>query len=140
MTEVFDVAIIGAGPVGSTLATLLARAGASTVVLERDIDVYALPRAAHFDAETARTFRDLGVWNPGTSWTIAQRGMDFLSADGDLLLRMTVPDLNEGEVSSSNMFHQPSMDRALRSAAMAAGADVRTGHEVVALDDADTET
>ena len=135
-----DVAIIGAGPVGSTLATLLARTGASTVVLERDIDVYALPRAAHFDAETARTFRDLGVWSPGTSWTIAQRGMDFLSADGDLLLRMTVPDLNEGEVSSSNMFHQPSMDRALRSAAMAAGADVRTGHEVVALDDADTES
>jgi 3-(3-hydroxy-phenyl)propionate hydroxylase len=139
MTEVFDVAIVGAGPVGSTLATLLARAGVSTVVLERDIDVYPLPRAAHFDAETARTFRDLGVWNPATSWTISQRGMDFLSADGDLLLRMTVPELHEGEVSSSNMFHQPSMDRALRSAAVGAGADLRTGHEVVALDDADAE-
>lgn len=133
MTEVIDVAIIGAGPVGSTLATLLARAGLSTVVLERDLDVYALPRAAHFDAETARSFRDLGVWNPNTEWTISQRGMDFLSADGDLLLRMTVPDLIEGEVTSSNMFHQPSMDRALRAAAVGAGADVRTGHEVVEL-------
>ena len=40
-----DVAIIGAGPVGSTLATLLARHGLDVVVLERDTDVYALPRA-----------------------------------------------------------------------------------------------
>lgn len=139
MTGIHDVAIIGAGPVGSTLATLLARSGVSTVVLERDLDVYSLPRAAHFDAETARTFRDLGVWSPDSDWTISQRGMDFLSADGELLLRMTVPDLIEGEVTSSNMFHQPSMDRALRAAAVGAGADVRTGHEVVDLNESGPE-
>ncbi|MFM9037486.1 MAG: bifunctional 3-(3-hydroxy-phenyl)propionate/3-hydroxycinnamic acid hydroxylase [Actinomycetota bacterium] len=133
MTVVHDVAIIGAGPVGSTLATLLARGGVSVVVLERDTDVYALPRAAHFDAETARTFRELGVWRTGVDWTIDQRGMDFLSADGDLLLRMTVPERLAGEVPSSNMFHQPSMDRSLRAAAVAAGADLRIGHEVVGL-------
>ncbi|MFZ9442609.1 MAG: bifunctional 3-(3-hydroxy-phenyl)propionate/3-hydroxycinnamic acid hydroxylase [Ilumatobacteraceae bacterium] len=132
-----DVAIIGAGPVGSTLATLLARQGLSTVVLERDLDVYSLPRAAHFDAETARTFRELGVWHPGADWTIAQRGMDFLSADGQLLLRMTVPDRLSGEVTSSNMFHQPSMDRSLRAAAVAAGADLRLGHDVIDLTDVD---
>jgi 3-(3-hydroxy-phenyl)propionate hydroxylase len=139
MTGIHDVAIIGAGPVGSTLATLLARSGVSTVVLERDLDVYSLPRAAHFDSETARTFRDLGVWSPDSDWTISQRGMDFLSADGELLLRMTVPDLIEGEVTSSNMFHQPSMDRALRAAAVGAGADVRTGHEVVGLNESGPE-
>lgn len=128
-----DVAIIGAGPVGSTLATLLARHGLDVVVLERDTDVYALPRAAHFDAETARTLREVGVWRPGSDWTIDQRGMDFLSAEGELLLRMTVPERETGEVTASNMFHQPSMDRSLRAAAVAAGADLRTGHEVVAL-------
>lgn len=128
-----DVAVIGAGPVGSTLASLLARSGVSTVVLERDPDVYALPRAAHFDAETGRTFRDIGVWRADAGWTISQKGMDFLSARGELLLRMTVPDPLDGEVTSSNMFHQPSMDRALRAAAVSAGADLRTGHEVIGL-------
>lgn len=139
VSEIRDVAIVGAGPVGSTLATLLARAGVSTVVLERDTEVYSLPRAAHFDAETARTFRDVGVWRTGAEWTTFQKGMDFLSADGELLLRMTVPEIFGGEVTSSNLFHQPSMDRALRAAAVAAGADLRTGHEVVDIDDSEDE-
>jgi flavin-dependent dehydrogenase len=35
-TQMYDVAIIGGGPAGSTAATLLARAGRRVVMLERE--------------------------------------------------------------------------------------------------------
>ncbi len=36
MMEQFDVAIVGLGPVGATLANLLGQSGVKTLVLERD--------------------------------------------------------------------------------------------------------
>ena len=45
----YDVAIIGYGPTGATLANQLGQAGLSVVVFERETAVYRLPRAIHFD-------------------------------------------------------------------------------------------
>ena len=44
-----DVCVVGYGPVGATLSNLAADCGLSVVVLERDADIYRLPRAVHFD-------------------------------------------------------------------------------------------
>ncbi|MGF6959600.1 flavin-dependent dehydrogenase [Paraburkholderia youngii] len=44
----YDVAVIGLGPTGATLANLLAIEGLRVLVLERDKDIFALPRAVHF--------------------------------------------------------------------------------------------
>ena len=128
-----DVAIVGAGPVGTTLAALLAQAGVSVCVLERDTDVYPLPRAAHVDGETVRTLRQIGAWSQDPGWSIANEGMDFLTADGQLLIRMTALPDSEHTVAPSNLFHQPSLDRLLRERAQALGARILLGHEVVSI-------
>ena len=48
-TAVFDVAIVGYGPTGATLANLLGSAGLSVLVIEKEADIVPLPRAIHFD-------------------------------------------------------------------------------------------
>jgi 3-(3-hydroxy-phenyl)propionate hydroxylase len=134
MTKV-DVAVVGAGPVGATLAALLARAGLSVRVFERDTDVYPLPRAAHLDAETLRTLRQIGAWSDQPDWSIVNEGMDFLTADKQLLIRMTAQPDDDHTAPTSNLFHQPSLDRLLRQRAAALGATILLGHEVVSIEE-----
>ena len=57
----FDVVVIGLGPTGGTLADLLATHGLSVCVLEREVALYNLPRAVHFDDEIMRVFQTIGI-------------------------------------------------------------------------------
>ncbi len=59
--EACDVAIVGLGPTGATLANLLGLCGLSVLVLERETAIYDLPRAVHFDDEVMRVFQTVGV-------------------------------------------------------------------------------
>ncbi|TDD74271.1 bifunctional 3-(3-hydroxy-phenyl)propionate/3-hydroxycinnamic acid hydroxylase [Actinomadura rubrisoli] len=56
-----DVAIVGHGPIGQTLAALLAQRGRSVVVVERWERPYALPRAVAYDGESARILASAGI-------------------------------------------------------------------------------
>ncbi|MDA0371229.1 MAG: bifunctional 3-(3-hydroxy-phenyl)propionate/3-hydroxycinnamic acid hydroxylase [Actinomycetota bacterium] len=134
-STVHDVAVIGAGPVGATLAALLAKRGLSVIVIERDVDVYPLPRAAHLDAETVRNLREIGAWSEAPGWSVVNEGMDFVTADGQLLLRMTATSPSDDTTPQSNLFHQPSLDRLIRDRAVHHGATLLLGHEVVDVRD-----
>ena len=56
-----DVIVVGYGPVGATLAVLLAGRGRRVTVLERWPEAYPLPRAVHFDHEVGRILQSCGV-------------------------------------------------------------------------------
>lgn len=109
-----DVAVVGFGPVGATLANLLGRDGASVVVLEQATDVYQLPRAAHFDGEVMRIFQSVGLSDDILPSTATMPGMDFVAADGRLLLRFEAGDHRPLDGwPRTFMFHQPDLERAL---------------------------
>ena len=59
--DVFDVAIVGLGPVGATAANLLGKHGYKTVVIERETAIYDKPRAIAFDQEAMRIFQSIGL-------------------------------------------------------------------------------
>jgi len=59
--DIYDVAIVGYGPVGAALAILLGQRGRRVLVLERHLQPYPLPRAVHYDHEAARILQACGV-------------------------------------------------------------------------------
>ncbi len=56
-----DVAIVGAGPVGTLLAILLGQKGHRVTLVERWPQLYERPRAVTFDHEIARILATLGI-------------------------------------------------------------------------------
>src|SRR5208283_5302689 len=59
--DIFDVAIVGVGPTGLTLAHLLGRRGLRVLALEREPQFYGNARAVYTDDECMRVFQAAGV-------------------------------------------------------------------------------
>jgi 3-(3-hydroxy-phenyl)propionate hydroxylase len=135
MTLHTDVLVVGFGPVGVTLSGMLARRGVRVLAVEREHDIFPLPRAAHLDSEVMRILQDLGCAEEVAPALITNHGQDFVTADRQVLLSMRSPAATRSGWPSSNMFHQPGLERPMREAAIAHGVDVRLGTEVVAIRD-----
>lgn len=111
-----DVLIAGGGPTGVTLAILLAQQGVSVLVAEKEAAIYPLPRAAHLDHETMRILQAAGVADAVAATSRTTDRYDFLTADGQVLLRFEgTARTGPGGWPGANMIHQPSVEEALRA-------------------------
>lgn len=112
----FDVAIIGYGPAGATLANLLGQAGLSVLVLEKDAEIYPLPRAIHFDGEVMRIFQTAGLRAPVEAvCRPGLKGMHFVNAEGEAMLIRGGTALRGPHGCANNYyFHQPELEQVLR--------------------------
>lgn len=130
-----DVAIIGYGPVGATLANILGQAGLDVVVLEREAAAYHLPRAVHFDDEVMRVFQGIGLAEAILPLTITSPGMKFVDRDGALLLDWSRPvGIGPQGWHASYRFHQPALEDALRAGvARYPNVDLRARTHVTAM-------
>lgn len=127
----FDVAICGLGPVGAALAILAAQRGLSVCVLERDADIYKLPRAAHFDHEVMRVFQACGVAEDVLPHTRPVPSYDFRNAKGESILYFGTGASNPSGWERGYMFFQPGLEGALRARMTELdGIDVRLRHAV----------
>lgn len=130
-----DVAIIGFGPVGAVLAGLLGRRGLRVVVIERDSDIYPLPRTAHIDHQSMRALQEIGCLDELLPTMLPNPGLDFLAANGQLLIRIPGNQLSVSGTVASMYFFQPLFDRTLRAAVEAmSSVEVRLGTRMTALD------
>jgi 3-(3-hydroxy-phenyl)propionate hydroxylase len=81
----WDVAILGLGPVGATLATLLAREGLRLAVIEQSAAIYDKPRAITFDHEAMRVMQACRVADALLPFVAPHPGTHYLGVNGDVI-------------------------------------------------------
>jgi 3-(3-hydroxy-phenyl)propionate hydroxylase len=130
--EIYDVAIVGYGPVGAVAANLLGRAGVRTLVIERGYDIYDKPRALALDHEIARVLQGLGLGDAIEPHVAPFTASEYFGASGQLIKRLDmVPPPYPQAWTPSMVFMQPAVELLLREAAAnAAPIDVRLGQTV----------
>jgi 3-(3-hydroxy-phenyl)propionate hydroxylase len=130
-----DVVIVGAGPVGLTLANILGLQGVRTLVVEERDSLIDYPRGVGLDDEALRTFQSIGLVERILPHTVPNQILRFFDADRRLLAEMAPPDARFGW-PKRNGFVQPMVDAELLS-----GLDrfdhvqVRWGHRMEACEE-----
>lgn len=131
-----DVLVVGLGPVGAVLAILLSQRGLKVTVVERDHEVYRLPRAAHFDHEIMRVFQECGLAGAILPHTRSVPAYEFRNAAGEALLRFNSgTGRNPSGWENGYMFFQPGLEEKLRARLKQLRVDVRLGTTLLSLED-----
>ncbi len=111
--EVWDVAVVGAGPVGLTLALLLAAQGHRAIVLEKHDCPYGLPRAVHFTPDISRLLDQLGVMDAVNEFAHEAKTYDWQNAARETLISFGPTGDEKQGWPWSTMFNQPGLEKQL---------------------------
>jgi len=111
-----QVVIVGAGPTGVTAATLLARYGVESLVLDRWSTVYPQPRAVHLDDEVYRIVDRLGIAEEFAEISRPALGLRLLDPKLNVLAEFRRdPAHTPHGYPQANMFDQPEFEALLRA-------------------------
>lgn len=133
--ELYDVAVVGYGPTGMVLASLLGSKGHRVIVLERWPSLYGKPRLTHIDGETARLLSFACNIEEALEDSSSTGPFEFKNAKGATLLDVSAIPTRPMGFPAHISVHQPdietALDRRIRSIQNVA---VVQGAEVVALE------
>jgi 3-(3-hydroxy-phenyl)propionate hydroxylase len=107
-----DVVVVGAGPVGLTLANILGLHGVRTMVVEERETLIDYPRGVGLDDEALRTFQSIGLVDRVLPHTVPNQILRFFDGRRRLLAEMAPPDARFGW-PKRNGFVQPMVDAEL---------------------------
>jgi 2-polyprenyl-6-methoxyphenol hydroxylase-like FAD-dependent oxidoreductase len=131
MPDEVEVAVVGAGPVGLTIATMLAAYGIRTVVLDRAAGPAAHSRAAVVQARTLETLEPLGIVEEALRRGVIVSQFSVRDRDQRLLA------VDFGRLPTAHpytlMLPQDETESLLREALGRRGGAVLWGHEVTGI-------
>ena len=108
-----QVLIVGAGPVGLTLANILGMHGVRTLIVERNASTVGEPRAVSIDDESLRTMQYIDLADAVRSRIVPGYGSYYFSARGRCFAKV-VPDTLEYGFPRRSAFRQPVLEAQLR--------------------------
>jgi 3-(3-hydroxy-phenyl)propionate hydroxylase len=130
-----DVIVIGAGPVGLTLANLIGVRGHRALVLEARTELIDYPRGVGLDDESIRTLSTAGLWRQIQPYTVPHHVVRLVNGGGKGLATND-PKTQEFGYPRKHGFIQPLVDRELAAGlARFKGHELRFDHRVVAIAD-----
>jgi 3-(3-hydroxy-phenyl)propionate hydroxylase len=109
-----DVVVVGAGPVGLTLANILGLQCVRTLVVDERATLIDYPRGVGLDDESLRTFQAIGLVDRILPHTVPNQILRFVDAKRRVLAEMAPPDARFGW-PKRNGFVQPLVDAELLS-------------------------
>jgi 3-(3-hydroxy-phenyl)propionate hydroxylase len=109
-----DVVVVGAGPVGLTLANILGLQGVRTLVVDERETLIDYPRGVGLDDESLRTFQAIGLVDRILPHIVPNQILRFVDAKRRVLAEMAPPDARFGW-PKRNGFVQPLVDAELLS-------------------------
>lgn len=107
-----EVLIVGAGPVGLTLANLLGQQGVDVRLVETLDDLIDYPRAVGIDDEALRTMQTMGLVDKVLAHTVPDQRVRIVNGDRTVLAEIN-PTTREFGWPRRNGFVQPLVDRVL---------------------------
>lgn len=133
-----DVIIVGLGPTGLALATLLGRRGLKVLVLEREPAFYGMARAVYTDDETLRVFQTAGVADELHADMNVGSAVQWRRANGTVLAQFREP-RRPLWWPISNFFYQPFLENKLEELLkIYPNVHIRRGREVTNFDQSST--
>ncbi|CAN5416974.1 bifunctional 3-(3-hydroxy-phenyl)propionate/3-hydroxycinnamic acid hydroxylase [soil metagenome] len=130
----FDVIVIGAGPVGLTLANLLGVHGIRTLVIERNDHIEGEPRAVTIDDESLRTMQSAGLAEKVVKDVVMGYGVQYFAWNGKPLASIQ-PTRQEYGYPKRNAFRQAVLVRTLADGLRRfPHVEVRFSHELMSFE------
>ncbi len=131
--EVFDVVVVGCGPVGGLAANYLGLQGLSTLILERDLVLFSQPRAFSCDDEAQRNFQAAGLEGELAVDLWPCKNMDYIDGSRRVLGTVAFAELDFGlSHPAIAFFNQPQLETVLRKGLQRfPHSELRLGHELV---------
>lgn len=117
-----DVIVLGMGPVGCLVTILLASRGLSVISIERDRQVYGLPRAVVLDGEIVRALQPAGLADAVDALLQKVRPGDragFANSKREWMFGQDSVPFGSNGWQPANMFIQPELEGFLRAQALA---------------------